>query len=70
MIFLARFVLGLTFIQLAGCSSDSVKLTTYEALEFQRHQQCLKQLDSRACDEQAKSYEEYKAMRDKHTKAE
>ncbi|MCG7993384.1 MAG: hypothetical protein JAY99_01105 [Candidatus Thiodiazotropha lotti] len=67
---MVRLLLVLTLIQLGGCSTERAKLVTYEALESQRHRQCMEQLDSRACDEQKQSYQEYQKEREQHLQSE
>ncbi|MCG7899916.1 MAG: hypothetical protein JAY85_15845 [Candidatus Thiodiazotropha weberae] len=67
---MVRLLLALTLIQLGGCSTERAKLVTYEALESQRHRQCMEQLDSRACDEQKQSYQEYQKEREQHLQSE
>ncbi|MBV2090545.1 MAG: hypothetical protein KUF72_06625 [Candidatus Thiodiazotropha sp. (ex Ctena orbiculata)] len=67
---MVRLPLALILIQLGGCSTERAKLVTYEALESHRHRQCMEQLDSRACDEQKQSYQEYQKEREQHLQTE
>ncbi|MEW8222225.1 MAG: hypothetical protein AB2729_07800 [Candidatus Thiodiazotropha taylori] len=67
---MVRLLLALILVPLGGCSSERAKLVTYEALENHRHRQCMEQLDSRTCDEQKQSYQEYQKEREQHLQTE